>query len=234
VGLSVLEYVEKILKPGYTILKAMDAQANVLPCAFNNLPIAGNREDFWESAKGYYDIHNYHLYSEWGVLRKDADGCKEDHEMKDFYAEIEKHGEDNKPVWITEMGWWGTGSLTGTIYDTYRYDPNFYGAKDWTQGKIQSNYKGKEILTHPIVLREDALRAAWLGNVIPKILSLPMYEKIFLWVSIDEFEGGYDPESVYGRNDAERPAKEVDLWGIIAGDKAWRKSAYALREILKG
>jgi hypothetical protein len=26
--------------------------------------------------------------------------------------------------------------------------------------------------------------------------------------------------------------KQVDLWGIIAGDKTWRKSAHTLRELL--
>jgi len=29
-----------------------------------------------------------------------------------------------------------------------------------------------------------------------------------------------------------RPAKQVDHWGIIAGDKTWRKSAFALQELL--
>jgi hypothetical protein len=30
-----------------------------------------------------------------------------------------------------------------------------------------------------------------------------------------------------------RKVGQVDLWGIIAGDRQWRTSAYALQEMLK-
>jgi len=50
----------------------------------------------------------------------------------------------------------------------------------------------------------------------------------FLWVSMDEFEGGFDPEQTYGKG-----GKLLDLWGIIAGDKTWRKSAYVFQDILQ-
>jgi hypothetical protein len=67
-----------------------------------------------------------------------------------------------------------------------------------------------------------------------RLLAMPRCEKVFLWVSMDEFEGGYDPDRVYGRGTDERPASQVDLWGIIAGDKRWRKSASALQELVSG
>jgi hypothetical protein len=35
------------------------------------------------------------------------------------------------------------------------------------------------------------------------------------------------------RSPPEQPAKQLDLWGIIAGDRSWRKTAYALQEMLK-
>jgi hypothetical protein len=56
--LTVVEYAEKILRPSYRIINAIDPQALVLPCAYNNLSVMGNREDFWEPARGFYDIHN--------------------------------------------------------------------------------------------------------------------------------------------------------------------------------
>ena len=88
-GLTLVDYAEKILKPAYQLLKSIDPRCSVLPCAFNHLPGVGSKDDFWDAARGYCDIHNYHLW------------------------------------------WWGTGCITGTIYDTYRFDPNCYGVDDW-------------------------------------------------------------------------------------------------------
>jgi hypothetical protein len=56
---------------------------------------------------------------------------------------------------------------------------------------------------------------------------------VFLWVSWDEFEGGFDSNRVYGTSAPEAPASQVDLWGIIAGDRSWRKSAHALQELVR-
>jgi hypothetical protein len=56
---------------------------------------------------------------------------------------------------------------------------------------------------------------------------------VFLWVSLDEFEGGYDPDRVYGKSTDAAPASMLDLWGIIAGDKSWKKSAFALQELMR-
>lgn len=231
-GLSVLDYVEKILKPGYVILKALDPQATVLPCAFNNLPIIGDPDDFWDNARGYYDIHNYHLYTDWGFFRRSVDPTRDVQEVMDFQAKAQRFGEGDKPLWITEFGWWGTGGITGSIYDTYRFDPNFNGMRDWRPGILQPSYTGKEILAHPTVLREDAFRAKWLAQVFPRLLSLPGCEKAFLWASMDEFEGGYHPDAVYGKKSEDGAALQVDLWGIIAGDRSWRKSAFALQKML--
>lgn len=130
-GLSVLDYVEKILKSGYVILKALDAQSTVLPCALNNLPIIGDPDEFWDKARGCYDIHNYHLYTDWGFFRRSVDPTFDIQEVIDFQAKAQKFGEGEKPLWITEFGWWGTGGITGTIYDTYRSDPNFNGMRNW-------------------------------------------------------------------------------------------------------
>ena len=53
--LTLPDYVEKILKPSYRVIKAADPQAKALPCGYNELPSrrsdapdARGREAFWE------------------------------------------------------------------------------------------------------------------------------------------------------------------------------------------
>jgi hypothetical protein len=226
-GLTVMEYVEGVLKPGYRIVKAAEAGA-VLPCALGQLPVLGGREEFWEAARGHYDIHNEHMYVDWGVFRTRPEAGPEEAGVRRFRELVAAHGEGDKPLWMTEIGWWGTGSLTSEwVYDTYRRDPML------REVEFQPRYRGEELLNHPVVLREDALRAEWLKDMYPRLLSVPGCEKVFLWVSLDEFEGGYAPDRVYGRSDAEAPASQVDLWGVIAGDARWRKSAFALQELVR-
>jgi len=86
---------------------------------------------------------------------------------------------------------------------------------------------------HPVVAREDERRAAWMKNMLPRLLAIPGCEKVFLWVSMDEFEGGFGPDAFYGAVTEGQKVRQVDLWGIIAADRQWRKSAFALQEILK-
>jgi len=82
-------------------------------------------------------------------------------------------------------------------------------------------------------MREVNLRAEWMKNLFPRMLSVSGCGKVYLWVSLDEFEGGYVPDKIYGRSTEDKPASQIDLWGIIAGDKTWRKSAFTLQEILR-
>ena len=78
------------------------------------LPRFGNREEFWDLARGSYDLDNLHHYQDWGRFRTHTTAEKEERFVRGFRAEMEKHCEGNKPVWITEIGWWGTQSLKGT------------------------------------------------------------------------------------------------------------------------
>jgi hypothetical protein len=228
-GLTVLEYVEGILKPGYRIVKAADAGA-VLPCAYGELPVLGDRKEFWHAAKGCYDIHNLHIYVDWGIFRARTGAEPEEAWVRDHLAQMKEHGEGAKPVWVTEIGWWGTGSLSSK-FRLYRRDPR---DPDGPAGEFKPAYTGRETLHHPVVVREDGLRAEWIGDMFPRLLSVPGCEKAFLWVSLDEFEGGYHPDRLYGLSTPETPASQVDLWGIIAGDRTWRKSAHALRDLIAG
>ncbi|MGA9061696.1 MAG: family 1 glycosylhydrolase [Terracidiphilus sp.] len=225
--LTLSTYVEKILKPSYRIIKAADPQAKVLPCAYGNLPDARSRredprgsEAFWDLARGYYDIGNFHEYADWNIFRTEPVADMEERDLRNFKALMAKHGEGEKPFWVTEIGWWGTGSLSNK-YDVYRQDPE-------TGMTFKPVYTGKEIIENPVVLREDALRAEWMKDLITRVASIPGCEKLFLWASMDEFEGGFDPHTEYGEH-----AAEADLWGFIAGDKTWRKSAFTLQQILK-
>jgi hypothetical protein len=225
-GLTVTEYVEGILKPGYRIVKAAGAGA-VLPCAFGQLPVLGEREEFWEAARGHYDIHNEHMYVDWGLFRTRPHARPEEANVRRFREMVAARGEGDRPLWMTEIGWWGTGNITSDwVCDSYKRDPMMRSVE------FQPRHRGEDLLNHPVVLREDALRAEWLKDMYRRLLSVPGCEKVFLWVSLDEFEGGYEPDRIYGQSAAGEPASQVDLWGIIAGDKSWRKSANALQELI--
>jgi len=221
-GMTVESYVEGVLKPGHRIVKEAGPEHLVLPCAFDQLPVKGDKELFWERGREFCDIHNLHHYQDWGVFRPEPSAAREEASIRRFRETMESHGEGNKPFWITEIGWWGTGSLSGKN-EFYRKDP-------FTWKEYQDSYTGKEILEHPVVAREDALRAEWLPDCFRRVLSIPGCEKVFLWVSMDEFEESYNPELAYGKS-AER---QVDLWGIIAGDRTWRQSAHAFKRLLAG
>lgn len=223
-GLTVRAYAEGILRPAYRIVKSVDPTAKVLACAYNNLPVLGNKEDFWDAARGSYDIANLHVYADWGRFRTETTAEKEEREVRDFRAEMEKHGEAGKPLWLTEIGWWGTASLGG-LAQAAESDPEL-------RGKFKPFYTGREYLDHPAVAREDEKRALWIKDVFRRLLVIPGCEKAFLWVSMDEFEGGWKPDALYGRG-GDPPVRQVDLWGIIAGDRTWRRSAYAFQQLLR-
>jgi len=225
--LTLHAYVEGILKPSYRIIKSEDPKAKVLPCAYNELPGGKSdavgprgREAFWDLARGYYDIGNLHEYADWNIFRTQPAATEEEKALREYGAMMEKHGEGTKPFWVTEIGWWGTGSLSNK-YEVYRQDPE-------TGVTFQADYSGKEIMENPVVLREDALRSQWMKDLIPRVWLIPGCQKIFFWAAMDEFEGGFNAKTEYGEN-----APRSDLWGFIAGDKTWRKSAVTLQEILK-
>jgi hypothetical protein len=225
--LTVSDYVAKLLKPCYRIIKEIDPSATVLPCAYSNLPRNGDKEEFWTAGSAFCDIHNTHIYTDWGYFRTDTTAYREEKRARDFRELMVKHGEGGKTFWVTETGWWGTSGLTGSMYDVYRKD-----AKTGLQFKL--SYTGKEIMEHPVVLREDALRAEWMKDLFPRLLCVPGCDKVFLWVALDEFAGGFDPDRVYGRPEgANVHGSEFTIWAIIAGDRSWRKSAYALQEIMR-
>jgi hypothetical protein len=223
-GLTIKAYVEGILKPACRIIKSVDPQAKVLPCAYSNLPTLGQKEEFWDLARGSYDIANLHVYEDWGRFRGDTTAEKEEHTVRGFRAEMQKHGEKGKGLWITEIGWWGSGSMR-EMAKAAENDPQL-------RGTFKPFYTGREYLDHPVVAREDERRAVWMRDMFPRLLAIPGCEKVFLWVSMDEFENGWNPDALYGRETEGEKVKQVDLWGIIAGDRKWRKSAYALRELL--
>jgi beta-glucosidase/6-phospho-beta-glucosidase/beta-galactosidase len=243
-GLTVMEYVDKILKPSYKIIKEIDPGSKVLPCAYNNLPIIGSKEDFWDAARGYYDIQNYHLYSFWGYLRFSSDAGPEVDEIQNFRNLMIRHGEKDKEFWITETGWFGTEGVVGLNY-YYRTVPNILALKEMLQEYDKSHshedltlkpyYTGEEIMKHSVTIREDSLCAYWMKDLYPRVLSIPGCTKVFHWVVMDEFEGGYKPKAYYGsrvKGDTIN-VKGVSLWAIIGGDKKWRKSAFFLKEIIK-
>ena len=226
-GLTVLEYVNKILKPSYKIIKKINPALKVLPCAYNELPRIGNKEDFWDAARGYYDIQNYHIYSYWGYLRFDTDADPEIKTMQNFRNLMIKHGEKDKEFWLTETGWYGTSGIVGSLYHYYRNVP----PEDII---LKPFYTGEEIMKHPVTIHEDSLCSLWMKDLYPRALSVEGCAKVFQWVVMDEFEDGYKPQAYYGskiEGDLVM-VNHVDIWGLIGGDKKWRKSAYSIKDII--
>jgi hypothetical protein len=190
--------------------------------------VLGERDEFWEAARGHYDIHNEHMYVDWGLFRTRPHARPEEAGVRRFREGAEEHVEGDRPLLMTEIGLWGTGNITSEwVYDAYKRDPML------REVEFQPRYRGEDLLSHPVVQREDQLRGQWLGDMYRRLLAVPGCEKAFLWVSLDEFEGGYDPDRIYGVNEEGKPASKVDLWGIISGDKTWKKSAFALQELLR-
>ncbi len=241
--LTVLEYVNKILKPSYRIIKKVDPGSKVIPCAYNNLPIIGDKEDFWDAARGYYDIQNYHLYSFWGYLRFNSSADPEIEEIQNFRNLMLIHGAKDMKFWITEAGWFGTSGVVGSLFYYYRNVPNIYALDEMLQEQNKSHlhedltlkpyYTGDEIMKHEVTIREDSLCAYWMKDFYPRVLSVDGCEKVFQWVVMDEFENGYNPDLYYGRSveGDTTTVKDAALWAIIGGDKKWRKSAYSIKEI---
>lgn len=227
-GLTVEDYVEGILKPGYHITKSVDSQAIVLPCAYNHLPVLGDREAFWAAAGDHCDIHNLHIYTDWGLFRTDTGAWREEKANREFRELMLRHGEDHKVFWVTETGWWGTAGHT-SWHQYYKIDP----ASRRNPREILPHYTGREVLEHPVLLREDALRAEWMKDLFPRLLAVPGCEKVFLWVSLDEFEGGYEPDRLYGLKSEEAQVGSLAIWGIFAGDGSWRRSALVMQELLR-
>lgn len=133
-----------------------------------------------------------------------------------------RHG-ISKPFWITEIGWWGSG----------------YKIIDGDTSKASAGYhafRGENILTSSIHRREDSLRAVWMTDLFPRVLSIPGCEKVFLWCAMDEYEGGFRPSTPYyavNFDSKEDKHPLFDLWGIIDGAWQWKKSAYVLRDMLR-
>ena len=89
----------------------------MLPCAYNQLPILGERKEFWDAARGYYDLQNLHVYQDWGMFRSRSTADQEAEAVQAFRQTMVEHGEGDKGFWVTETGWWGTGSITGSAYE---------------------------------------------------------------------------------------------------------------------
>jgi len=69
-------------------------------------------------------------------------------------------------------------------------------------------------------------------DMYPRMLAVPGCDKVFLWVAMDEFEGGYTPTAL--RHKSGRCARRSGgHMGTHRGDRTWRKSAHTLQSLLK-
>lgn len=219
--LNTIDYVDLILKPVSTLIRSIDKDAVIIACSTYQLP-KDNREYFWANSSPYTDIYNIHNYSKWDAFRTQPTADEEVKDITNFRNDMLRHN-ITKPFWITEIGWWGSGCK--------------YIDGDSTNSDVgYKKFKGEEILKSKLHLHEDSLRAIWLKDLFPKMMKIDGCEKVFLWCAMDEYEGGFNSKTEYysvSANSKEDKHPLFDLWGIFDGNRKWKKSAYALKDILK-
>lgn len=94
----------------------------------------------------WHDIRNLHVYPYWGYLRTDTQSIPQEEFVRNFRNQTEKHPEEGKSSCISEIGWFDSASLTGSIYEFYRKDPGSPNREE-----IKPSYTGKEIIENPLV-----------------------------------------------------------------------------------
>jgi hypothetical protein len=99
------QYVELLLKPGYTSVKSADPQALVV---MGGLAVDTHMSALYDAGGGpYFDIANFHAY----YTAAAGDSTAWDHIRHAMGA----HGDFSKPIWLTEFGYaTRTADLTGT------------------------------------------------------------------------------------------------------------------------
>ncbi len=108
-GVSAAEYTQ-MLKAAYPAIKQADPSSTVVLGGLSGNDRAYLQQVYDNGGKGYFDAAGIHDYA-WGDPTKcwtDSTG----HKAKDAFCGIEEvrqvmvdHGDSNKSIWITEMGW---------------------------------------------------------------------------------------------------------------------------------
>lgn len=207
IGLTIKDYVDLILKPSYQIIKKYDPKSQVLPCDYWSLP-GKNREYFWKNAKDYCDIYNIHIYTKSAI-----------NEIRWYSKMLPDSGVTDKKFWVTETGLESTG---GAAVNQYLMQKNNIPTKQ------EARFLGKEIVDNAFKNKQDSIRAEWIKDLFPKALAVERCEKIFLWGSLEEYEGGFDKDAYYDRKN-----RQFDLWAIFTGDFKWTKTAVEMKKLLK-
>jgi hypothetical protein len=111
----------RLLQSAYTHIKGADPDATVLGGAivFNDLPFLKGM--YAAGARGFFDALSLHPYNQghdpaWTQLGREWFSFTRT--VTDMERTMAEHGEPNKPIWITEMGW-STSEVSHTTRVTY-------------------------------------------------------------------------------------------------------------------
>ena len=218
---DISRYLEDYLIPGSRALKAAQPDCMILPDQDSRLP-----QGFYQAARGYFDVAHDACIPDWGFLRLDTGCDAEVEKIRQLRDRLDAAGCEDVPLWITEAGWFGTAGLTGEVGDYYNILPEIQGEEEIAHEPVSPQYTGAALLNHELTRHEDALCAQWLKECYPRLLEEGV-ERIFHTRLLDEFEGGYRPDAVYGHSQHPR----ASLWGVIGGNGKPRASAKALSEV---
>lgn len=91
----------KLLEATYLEIKDIDPELTVLMGGLSGVPLSFIDSLYNAGAGPYFDILNVHPYR--GDNRPEPGNLYED--LKRVRSLIDRHGDTDKPIWITEMGW---------------------------------------------------------------------------------------------------------------------------------
>ena len=116
-----------VLKSAFEEIRAAAPHARVAIGGLGNIAPLPYLEGLYRLGGGaYFDIMNLHPYSD---MRNNPEGMLDD-VLEKHRAQMEKFGDGNKPIWITEFGWSTAERKPG--FDAGTDDGRFQGGADET------------------------------------------------------------------------------------------------------
>ncbi len=136
----------KLLKKAYPAIKREDPTALVLEGSLSQMILTSQRDIYQEAGPESFDIVNVHLFPNPLDNVSLAQARDQLQSLKRIMAEF---GDQDKPIWITELGCPGVPLQSANI--------------NWWAGKSPTENE----------------QAAWVSKVIPEVLKAPGVDKVF-------------------------------------------------------
>lgn len=90
-----------LLKPTYELIKSIDPDATVLTAGLSQVPLHWVESFYQAGAAPYFDVMNVHPYR----FPSEPEAGRLYEELVELRQLMTKHGDGDKPIWVTEVGW---------------------------------------------------------------------------------------------------------------------------------